>query len=162
VTTSSKPNENVQTATPVTSTAQTPASGEASEGGLPAKDCEPVSQYIEKASSGGPSRGGVPVVPNGTLLTGIVHCVQQVEASNLGIEPEMTISVASIEILEAQDVKGVTNRLAGQEGETIVVLSKDQIPESAVGGRVQALVSFRGDEHGGAYWSEEESLMIEK
>ena len=103
---------------------------------------------------------GAPVAPNQTLLIATGHCVWQVQASSLNIKPEMLIFIAEIEIIEAKDVEGFINNLTGQEGQTIKIFSKTPIPPDAPGRTIEALVTFKGDEHGGKYWVINDQLSI--
>lgn len=107
-----------------------------------------------------PRGGAAPAAPNQTAVTGIMHCVWQVQASTLGIQPEMPLYIAEIEIVEAKEVDGFMNQLARSQGQTINIFSKSPIPADASGHTIEVNVMFGGDERGGRYWVIDDKLSI--
>lgn len=95
----------------------------------------------------------VPVIPNESLLTAEVVEHDTVDSTTLKIEPRQPLYRWKLRIIKIEMVQKKANFLAGHEGKSIEVLSKEAPSVSDwVGKTIKARVSFRGDEKTGRYW----------
>jgi hypothetical protein len=101
----------------------------------------------------GESAPEAPVAPNATLLTGNILCQQEFNASQLGLEPERKIYAATVQIVTAEELGEQVNRLEGQEGSQVLVFSETPFILDQRTGMTELIVTYQGDEAGGAYWA---------
>ena len=95
----------------------------------------------------------VPAIPNESLVTAEVVERDTVDSTTLKIEPKQPLYRWKLRIIKIETVHKKANFLAGHEGKSIEVLSKEAPSVSGlVGKTVKARVSFRGDERNGRYW----------
>jgi len=117
------------------------------------KDCKLIADYFKKLNTQKEiQRKSISVSPNATLLTGNVGCVKEVQSKQLKIKPEMSIFLLEVKIVGAQNMENFANRLAGKEGQTIILFSKKQISSDIKNQNIDVQVSYKGDERGGGYW----------
>lgn len=100
-----------------------------------------------------PSMGRVPVMPNGSLITGTVERVQRAPADM----PILELTVARVE-----NVGDLANFCAAEVGETIPIHLRGQVREDWPRPRahVRLRVEFRGDERGGGYYAHADNMEI--
>lgn len=96
---------------------------------------------------------GGPVIPNGALITGVILEYRIVSSRLLGIQPDQTLYKLTIHLESSEDIAGMPNLLKGKEGEDITFYTKEKFPSDIFGKKVKAEVSYRGDEHGGRWWT---------
>ncbi len=94
----------------------------------------------------------VPVIPNESLVTGIVSEYAIVSSHMIGIFPEQAIYRLIITINASESVDGKPNFLADKNGQDIPFYSREKLAPEVFGKRIKAWVTFRGDEQGGLYW----------
>ena len=119
-----------------------------------------VGNAIHSNGDTGESAPEVPVAPNATLLSGNILCQQELKSSQLGIEPEKKIYAATIQILTAEELGDQVNRLEGQEGEQLAVFSETPFLYEKATGLTEVIVTYRGDEAGGAFWTVGEQFTL--
>ena len=93
----------------------------------------------------------VPVMENELKVSGTVAEVCVVSATTLHIQPEQPIFLLRI-VVESVEVIKPPNFLQGKVGETVTLLSKENIPQELFKKRVNLLLQYRGDEKGGGFW----------
>ena len=102
---------------------------------------------------GWPGAGaGVPVPPNGSLVTGVVLGYAILNSRVEGIQPEQVLHALWLEVQQAQDVPGLPNFVKRHVGEILQVLSKEPLSPYLFGRTVQGRVQLVGDERGRRYW----------
>jgi len=95
---------------------------------------------------------GGTVIPNGTLITGVILEYGIVSSRLLGIQPDQTIYKVTIHLESSEDIDGMPNLLRGKEREDITFYTKERLSPDIFGKKVRAEVSYRGDERGGRWW----------
>ena len=95
---------------------------------------------------------GGPVIPNGTLITGVILEYGILSSRLLGIQPDQTIYKVTICLESSEDIDGMPNLLRGKEREDITFYTKERLSPDIFGKKVRAEVSYRGDERGGRWW----------
>jgi hypothetical protein len=94
----------------------------------------------------------VPVMPNASLIKGIILGCEAISSTLLGMQPEQTIYRLTIQIESSEDVGELRNFLKGKEGKDMAFYTKKPLPSDIAEKRIKARVSFRGDERGGLWW----------
>jgi hypothetical protein len=95
---------------------------------------------------------GGTVIPNGTLITGVILEYGIVSSRLLGIQPDQTIYKVTIRLESSEDIDGLPNLLRGKEGEDITFYTKEKLSSDIFNKKVRAEVLYRGDERGGRWW----------
>jgi hypothetical protein len=96
---------------------------------------------------------GGTVIPNGALITGVILEYGIVSSRLLGMQPDQTLYKLTIHLESSGDIGGMPNLLRGKEGEDITFYTKEKLSSDIFGKKVKAEVSYRGDEHGGRWWT---------
>lgn len=96
---------------------------------------------------------GGTVIPNDVLITGMILEYGIVSSRLLGIQPDQTLYKLTIHLESSEDIVGMPNLLKGKEGEDITFYTKEKLSSDIFGKKVKAEVSYRGDEHGGRWWT---------
>lgn len=94
----------------------------------------------------------VTVIPNSSLITGVVLEYGIVSSRLLGMQPDQTLYKLTIHLESSEDIVGMPNLLRGKEGEDITFYTKEKLSSDIFGKKVRAEVSYRGDERGGRWW----------
>jgi hypothetical protein len=95
-----------------------------------------------------PDISGVPAAPNECLVRGTINSV--------GPSPEGEGHVWKLKVEEAEDVDGMRNFARTRVGEEInVFVPPGESKSLKKGERVEAHISFEGDEHGGTFFLKE-------
>jgi len=95
---------------------------------------------------------GGTVIPNDALITGMILEYAIVSSRLLGIQPDQILYKLTIHLESSEDIVGMVNLLKGKEGEDITFYTKEKLSSDIFGKKVEAEVSYRGDEHGGRWW----------
>jgi len=93
-----------------------------------------------------------PVLPNQTLITGIVLEYSIVHARTLGIEPDMPIYRLIIKIESTGAIAGMPDLLKDSEGKEEIFYSREHISPDVFDKRIRAIASYSGDERVGRWW----------
>jgi hypothetical protein len=101
----------------------------------------------------------VPVVPNASLIKGMVLESEAISSTVLGMQSEKTICKLTIQIESSDDVGEMRNFLKGKEGKDMVFYTKEPLPSQMVKKRINARVSYRGDEREGLWWAHEIEIL---
>ena len=94
----------------------------------------------------------VTVIPNGTLITGVILEYGIVSSRLLGIQPDQTIYKVTICLESSEDIDEMPNLLRGKEREDITFYTKEKLSSDIFNKKVRAEVLYRGDERGGRWW----------
>jgi hypothetical protein len=95
-----------------------------------------------------PDISGVPAAPNECLVRGPVNSV--------GPSPEGVGHVWKLKVEEAEDVDGMRNFARTRVGDEITVfVPPGEAKSLKKGDRVEAHLSYEGDEHGGTFFLKE-------
>jgi hypothetical protein len=95
---------------------------------------------------------GGTVIPNSSLITGVVLEYGIVSSCLLRIQPDQTFYKLTIHLESSEDIIGMPNLLRGKEGEDITFYTKERLSSEIFGKKVRAEVTYRGDERGGQWW----------
>ncbi len=102
---------------------------------------------------------GGPVIPNETIITGIVAGFEKgspYPQKKETRQPEYNKITVLIE--SSEDVEGEENLLTEKKGEHITFYTKEPLSpdmpdiKDMKGKRIKVHISYRGDEHGGLWW----------
>jgi len=97
--------------------------------------------------------GGVPVIPNGGLVTGEIE----------GIKMYSEGDILNIRVLDSEDMGKMANFVANEVGKTIKVLVGGCHHLSLKPGDIIELpISYEGDERGGGYLASGRNLSIRR
>jgi hypothetical protein len=102
---------------------------------------------------------GGTVIPNDALITGVILEYGIVSSRLLGIQPDQTLYKLTIHLESSEDIVGMPNLLKGKEGEDITFYTKEKLSSDIFGKKVKAEVSYRGDEHGGRWWTKSIKIL---
>jgi hypothetical protein len=87
------------------------------------------------------------------LITGVILEYGIVSSRILGMQPDQTLYKLTIHLESSGDIAGMPNLLKGKGGEDITFYTKEKLSSDIFGKKVKAEVSYRGDEHGGRWWT---------
>lgn len=93
----------------------------------------------------------IPVQENDLRISGIVTEICIVSSAAIGIQPEQPIFKLQI-LLDTVEVIQPPNFLQDKLGETVILLSKETIPQELFGKRINLRVQYRGGEKRGDFW----------
>ncbi|HHT9160219.1 MAG TPA: hypothetical protein ACFYEH_10195 [Candidatus Brocadiaceae bacterium] len=97
------------------------------------------------------SADAVPVMPNETVVRGLVEEYSLISSKLMGIKPEITLYKLVISIEKVENVKG-PNFLKDKEGQFVTLYTKEEISSDFYGKKIKAKIEYSGDERGGLFW----------
>jgi hypothetical protein len=113
-----------------------------------ADDKEPASLAPPRKSS----RGSILVMPNESVVKGIVSGYCAVSSRLLDIKPEQVIYKITIKIESSENIKNLPDFINGKEGQDITFHTKEKQPVEILGKKIKARARFKGHDRGGTYW----------
>lgn len=94
----------------------------------------------------------VPVIPNESIVNGVVSEYSIVSSRLIGIKPEQIIYRLTINIESSDGVNDKPNLLDNKNGQDMQFYSKEKLSPEIFGKKIKALVRYTGDEKGGIFW----------
>lgn len=93
----------------------------------------------------------VPVIPNESIVNGVVSEYSIVSSRLIGIKPEQTIYRLTINIDSSEGISDKPNLLNNKNGQDVQFYSKEKLSPEIFGKKIKALVRYTGDETGGIF-----------
>ncbi|MBI5409123.1 MAG: hypothetical protein HZA14_07140 [Nitrospirae bacterium] len=94
----------------------------------------------------------VPVIPNESMISGMVSEYAIVSSRIIGIKPEQVIYRLTITVKAAENIQDKPNLLGGKKGQDVQFHSKEKLSPELFGKKIKATAALIGDERGGLFW----------
>ncbi len=94
----------------------------------------------------------VPVIPNESIVNGVVSEYSIVSSRLIGIKPEQIICRLTINIEASEGINDKPNLLNNKNGQDMQFYSKEKLSPEIFGKKIKALARYTGDEKGGIFW----------
>ncbi len=94
----------------------------------------------------------VPVVPNESVIKGVVSEYAILSSRIINIRPDQVLYRLTIYIESSESIGNKPDFLSGREGQDIRFYTKKRLSPELFGKKIKAKVRYRGDERGGTFW----------
>lgn len=103
----------------------------------------------------------VSVIPNESVIEGVVSEYAIVSSRLVNVSPEQTLYRLTVHVESTDTIGGGPDFLAERIGRDVQFYSKENISPDIFGRSIKAKVTFRGDERGGMFWIRDVQLKKE-
>jgi hypothetical protein len=97
----------------------------------------------------------VPVVPNESIVTGIVKEYAILSSGLIGVRPEQVLYSLTVLVESSEAVGAGPDFLADKKGGSVRFYTKEELSPGLFGKRIKARARYAGDERGGRFWIKE-------
>jgi hypothetical protein len=103
----------------------------------------------------------VPVIPNESVIEGVVVEYAIVSSRLTGVKPEQTLYRLTISMTSSHPVDNEANLLVDKVGKDVLFYSREELPPELFGKKIRAKARYKGDERGGRYWIRDVESVVE-